>query len=310
MHSLSRVAAVVTATLFGAACSLTPDNNSANLTSLDAGFATVPVGFNQTQNTFGGSTEGTPTPGLDGFGDHHHGGGPGGGGHGMMCGGPGGDLTGDIGFGPGFGRGPFGDAGLPSACTFAAATGRVTCPPVSDHGLTINRWAKYTDKNGTVQQAFDTATTNTVQSHVDVTGTVVRRDSATSVINHSSDRTVAGLASGSAQRTVNGTSAGSENTTGTSSQGQFTLVRTLGDTTTNLVIPTPTTAGSFPFPTAGTVIRHMKITLTIAGGSAQTSERREVITYDGTNTAKVVITKDGTTQNCTIALPHGRPVCS
>ena len=227
----------------------------------------------------------------------------------MMCGGPGAEFIGGIGFGPGFGRGPFGDGSLPSQCTFSAANGRVTCPTETHDGLSINRWAKFTDASGAVQSAFDTATTNSVQSHVDVSGTVVRHDSSTSVVNHSSDRTVTGLASGSTQRTVNGTSAGQETTTGTSSKGQFTAVRTVGDTTTNLVIPTPT-AGTFPFPTAGTVIRHMKITLTIAGGSAQTSERREVVTYDGTNTAKVVITKDGTTQNCTIALPHGRPVCS
>jgi hypothetical protein len=35
-----------------------------------------------------------------------------------------------------------------------------------------------------------------------------------------------------------------------------------------------------------------------------------VVTYDGTATAKVVITRDGTTRNCTVALPRGRPSCS
>jgi hypothetical protein len=34
-----------------------------------------------------------------------------------------------------------------------------------------------------------------------------------------------------------------------------------------------------------------------------------VITYDGTATAKVVITQDGTTQNCTLPLPRGRLTC-
>jgi hypothetical protein len=46
-----------------------------------------------------------------------------------------------------------------------------------------------------------------------------------------------------------------------------------------------------------------------SSGSTKSSTRREVITYDGSSTAKVVITKDGVTQTCTQALPHGRLSC-
>jgi hypothetical protein len=38
-------------------------------------------------------------------------------------------------------------------------------------------------------------------------------------------------------------------------------------------------------------------------------ERREVVEYDGSTTAKVTITQDGTTRNCTLSLPRGRPNC-
>jgi hypothetical protein len=62
-------------------------------------------------------------------------------------------------------------------------------------------------------------------------------------------------------------------------------------------------------PTAGTVIRRMKVIMTI-GGSSSTKERREVLTYDGSATAKLQITDNGTTKNCTVALPRGRPNCS
>jgi hypothetical protein len=34
-----------------------------------------------------------------------------------------------------------------------------------------------------------------------------------------------------------------------------------------------------------------------------------VITYDGSATAKVVITLNGVTENCTLPLPHGRLAC-
>jgi hypothetical protein len=314
VHRGLAVAAILTM----AACSLSTDATSRQTALLAAAFSTVPTGFASTQNTFTGNAEGDFSPGPPGgpmaFGDRH---GPGGGDHGMMGGGLGPDFFGGVGFGRGLGRGPFGDGGiLPSTCTFVAATGRVTCPTETNNGLTINRWAKYTNAAGQVQTAFDTATTNTVQTHVDVNGTVThtdRRDSTfkvTSTVQHASDRTVSGLATGSTQRTVNGTSAGSENSSGTNKNGAFTSSRVLGDTTSGLVIPLPTTTGTFPYPTAGAVIRHMKATITYAGKSAQTLERREVITYDGTTTAKLVITQDGVTTTCTLPLPRGRPSCS
>jgi hypothetical protein len=46
-----------------------------------------------------------------------------------------------------------------------------------------------------------------------------------------------------------------------------------------------------------------------SAGTTRSSSRREVITYDGSATAKLVITRDGTTKTCSLPLPHGRPVC-
>jgi hypothetical protein len=89
-----------------------------------------------------------------------------------------------------------------------------------------------------------------------------------------SDQVVSGLLASSTARTVNGTSAGRA------------------------------------FPTSGTVTRYMQATLTYTGQAPTTSTRREVITYDGTNVDKVVINKDGVTQNCTLPLPRGRLTCS
>ena len=53
----------------------------------------------------------------------------------------------------------------------------------------------------------------------------------------------------------------------------------------------------------------MKVTLARDGSSPVSSTRREVITYDGSTTATVVITQDGTTQTCTLPLPRGRMSC-
>ena len=225
----------------------------------------------------------------------------------MMGGGLGADFAGGIGFGRGHDRGPFGFGGLAGDCTFSSATGRVSCTAVTDRGLTIVKSASYKKTDGTVQSTPD-STTNTINLQIQVTGTVTRRDSAVSTVNNSSDRTVSGLAVGSTQRTVNGTSKGEETTTGTNADGAFTAVRLVGDTTTGLVIPI--VSGKPTYPTAGTVIRSMKATVTIAGGSPTTKTRREVITYDGSATAKISITQDGVTRNCSLPLPRGVPTCS
>jgi hypothetical protein len=215
-----------------------------------------------------------------------------------------------LGFGPGFDRGLFGGifagTALPGTCAYDAGSGRVVCEPVTHGGLSIVRSAAYTNGNGGVQTAFDSLTTNTINIRVGVSGTKVRRDNDTSVVEHHSDRTVAGLAPGSTQRTVNGTSAGTEHITGSNTTGAFTALRTIGDTITGVVIPVQSSGPAFP--TAGTVVRSAQVTVTYAGQSPTTSTRREVITYNGSSAATVTITRDGVTQTCTLA-PRSRPVC-
>lgn len=133
---------------------------------------------------------------------------------------------------------------------------------------------------------------------------------ATTTIASASNRTVSGLASGSTQRTVNGTSTSTENTTGTTTRGNFTASRISGDTTTGLVVPIPTSSTGPTYPSAGTVIRAMQATLTYDGSAPVSISRREVVTYDGSATAKVVITQNDSTKNCTKPLPRGPLSCS
>ena len=227
---------------------------------------------------------------------------------GLMGGGLGEAWIGGIGFGPGLGRGPFDDFDDSNVCAFSTTTNRNDCAAIIRGGLTINRSFSFLDASGKVEQAFDPANTNTVNVKNSATGTVTHHSTATSTVNSSSDFTVGGLASGSTQRTVDGKSAGTESTTGTRDGAAFTVARTAGDTTTGLVIPIQD--GHPTYPTAGTVIRSMQATVTKAGSSPSTSSRREVITYDGSATAKVVITHDGVTKNCTKPLPHGRLSCA
>lgn len=134
--------------------------------------------------------------------------------------------------------------------------------------------------------------------------------SATTQITAARDRTTSGLAQGSPQRTVNGTSSSVETTTGVSSIGNFTATRLVADTTVGLVIPVRTASGAPTYPTAGTVTRVIAAGVTLGNGAPVTTSRREVVTYDGSATARVTLTVDGTTRNCTRPLPRGPLTCS
>jgi hypothetical protein len=307
MKGLMQKAGVAAIALLGIAC-LDTTSPSSSLLSLSDALVTLPAGFTSTNNTFG-STNGNEGAFMPPLGDHGPGGGRGGpgehGGPGMMGGGLGPDFAGGIGFGRGFDGGPFGHGADSGDCTFSTTTGKVTCTR-TDRGLTVVSSSSYAKADGTVQSAPD-STTNAINRKIQVTGTVTRRDSAVSTVNNVSDRTVTGLAVGSTQRTVNGTSRGEESTTGTNSDGAFTASRLVGDTTSGLIIPV--VSGKPTYPTAGSVIRSMKSTVTVQGQSPVTRARREVITYDGSATATIVITQDGTTKTCSLPLPRGIPTC-
>jgi hypothetical protein len=313
MKRIAQGIAAAAVTALALACIDTTAPSSDSALALTQAFATLPAGFTLTTNSFAANEnvgdafmlrmhEG---PGGGGRSERH------GGldrvdGHGMM-GGLGPDFFGGIGFGRGFGHGPFGGLTLRGTCVFNSSSGRVECTDTKG-GLTIVASASYKTASGTVQSAPD-STTDAVNIQTDVSGTVTRRDSAVSTVKHTSNRTVTGLAASSTQRTVNGAARGEESTTGKTDPGVvFTATRLVGDTTSGLVIPI--VSGKPTYPTAGKVIRQMKATVTLAGGSPTTKERREVITYDGTETATLVVTTDGTTKTCKIPLPRGEPSCS
>ena len=293
---------------------------------LGPAFQTIPAGFSANSNSFdasGDAGEAFMPRDLAGIGFH---GGPGGEGarggkgergHGfgdggirglLMGGGLGPEFKGLVGFGKGKGRGPFGSFNLPETCTFSATTGVVTCPETDRGGLKVNVSYAFKDEAGAAQAKFDTASTNSVNVKTTVAGTKTHRDgAATTTVDHSSDRTVVGVAPGKTSRTINGTAKGTETTEGTREGVEFTAERVASDTTTNLVIPI--VDGKPTIPTSGVVIRNMKVTITKAGADAVTKARREKVTFDGTNVITVEITQDGVTKNCTMTLPGRNLSC-
>ncbi|MFL5616437.1 MAG: hypothetical protein ACJ796_22410 [Gemmatimonadaceae bacterium] len=287
--------AIVVAT----ACSdsTSPSSTSALLT---AAFLSTPAGFSATDNSFaaGGDAGEAWRPDRNARD-----------GGGMMGGGMRPEFFGGMPLGRGWDHGPFGLSDFLSSCTLSSSTGRVTCPDATRGSLTISRSFAFTDGAGAAQAAPNSST-NSINEQVTVKGTVTRHDgNVTSDIEHSSTRTVTGLVAGSTQRTVNGASKGTEQSSGKTEDGtSFTASRVVADTTTDLTVPLQD--GRPTYPTHGTIVRVMQATVAVDGKSPVSSSRKEVVTYDGSATAKVTITKDGTTKTCTMPLPFGRLECS
>jgi len=340
MSDHTRKLLALTVMFTATACADVVSSNDGSI-DLPAAFQTVPVGFSANSSSFDESGDaGTPflPESMDGaFGDGNHGQSGNSGHHEdgdddhhngfgrglrglLMGGGLGRDFIGALAFGRGMGRGPFGIFLVSDRCAFNAATGRVVCPTFEKHDLDVNLSFAFLDVNGVAQAKYDTGTTNTVNVQTSVIGTKSRHgdddddvdvddddDDVTSTVSHTSDRTVGGLATGSAARTVNGVAEAHETTTGTRDNAVFTAQRDAADTTTGLVIPL--VEGRPTFPSAGTVIRRMRVTITKDGAIARSRFRREKVTFDGTNVVKLEITQDDVTKNCTITLPSKKLVC-
>ncbi|MFN0100423.1 MAG: hypothetical protein ACKVS7_17285 [Gemmatimonadaceae bacterium] len=303
-----------------AACAdfLGGDSETVEDPTLAAAFQSVPIGYSSAQTSYGEEAEGEGPfypASVDGGMGPGRGRGRGGQfalgrGFGPLIGfGIRADFLGGRGFGWLFGRGRFGDPefnGLAN-CAYDAVTMRVECRPVTGRrGLTIDRSIAFYDAAGNAQSAFDSVTTDEINTRVRIGGTITRRDSAETVVAHSSDRTVGGLADGSTERRFDGVASGREATTGTDSTGAFSLLRVAHDTISGIVIPKRETGPSYP--TAGTIVRVMGVSRT-RNGKTVALRRREVLTFDGSAVAKLVVTQGERTKTCSIPLPFGRPTC-
>jgi hypothetical protein len=289
-----------------AACDLTPTESRAVDPMLASAFSTAPAGFADVNSSFA-AEGGAPLPFLPGrggplgmLGGPRSGRGPMSGG--PMGGGLGPEFLGGVAAERGGHRGPFGATRDAGTCSFA--NGEVTCTSTRG-GLTVTSVSVFRKADGTVQERPD-ADTDFHSVRRTVTGTIGRIEGVSATVNHSSTRTATGLTG--EQRTVNGTAQGREEASGTRRDGaEFTAVRTVNEATSNLVIPNR--QGRDTHPLSGTITRAMTAAIT-TGGETRTSTRTEVITFNGSATATVIITQDGTTKTCSMPLPRGRLQCA
>jgi hypothetical protein len=177
-------------------------------------------------------------------------------------------------------------------CTYSASTGRFSCPPITDGGLTLNRDYAFFDANSTAQSAYDPSTTASANFHVNVAGVHVVTAGADTV---SRDRslTVSGLAGAETQRTWNGT--GTRNDGGYRQDTDVKRNYHVNDnvTVSNVVVNLP--RSSNPWPISGTITRQISGTASVSRAGVSKSfdvTRTVTITFNGTQYATVTVGTD------------------
>ncbi|MFQ5704449.1 MAG: hypothetical protein ACE5HT_10560 [Gemmatimonadales bacterium] len=157
--------------------------------------------------------------------------------------------------------------------------------------LSISREITYFDVDGNEQDAFDPVTTESIHIVASLEGSRTT-DRFSASISRNRDVTVSGLAGDETQRTWNGTGSTARNRTrNTDDSGLREYNMSSTSTMTDVVIPVPRTAGSFPL--SGTITK--EITVEIIRGLDNTKTRTRTVTIEFNGTQFVPITINGET---------------
>ncbi|MBL8962191.1 MAG: hypothetical protein JNJ98_20180 [Gemmatimonadetes bacterium] len=180
-------------------------------------------------------------------------------------------------------RGPGGQF----AIGLSADRGRFECDQVARPGLTVTRTCVYKDAAGNTQAAYDSLTTASVQVNATVKGDVTRGPMSMTV-DRTRELVVTGLAGRETTATWNGTGRGAMTRVRTSESGetrQYEMTYTVRRT--NVVIPVPRTATSWPL--SGTVTKSYTVKFTGGPNDGKTVTREVVVTFNGTATPVATI---------------------
>jgi hypothetical protein len=205
----------------------------------------------------------------------------------------------------------------------AEAAGRWDCTFVRNDGLTILQSTAFLDAAG-VPSPRPTDKTVAQSNRMSVKGTTsepLKLDGGAGgtiqrTIDERGEHTVNGMQKGSTTRTVNGWREGTSAQVRTTPERVVKTSIVYADTTRGLIHSIekrePAVAGQkLPpiFPLSGSVVRYSTTTTSTEGKPAEMHTLRELITYDGSSVAKVVITHNGVTKHCTRDLATGKMAC-
>ena len=165
--------------------------------------------------------------------------------------------------------------------------GRFNCESADWGAVTIVRTCTFKDADGLVQEAYDTNTTESVAVHTEISGDIVR-DRWSAAFDRTTDLVVTGLAGANTTKIWNGSGAGSSTKVRTSDSAETRQYdMTYSGTITNVVIPVPRTATSWPL--SGTIAREVTVTFTGGPRDGETFTRSTTLEFNGTQYATLTV---------------------
>ncbi|PYP66690.1 MAG: hypothetical protein DMD26_06975 [Gemmatimonadetes bacterium] len=179
-----------------------------------------------------------------------------------------------------------------TGCTYSASTGRFSCPPMTDGGLTLNRDYGFFDANQAAQSAYSASTTASANFHVNVAGVHVATAGADTV-NRDRSLTVSGLAGAETSRTWNGTGTRNDGGYRQETDVKRNYHTTDAVTVSNVVVNLP--RSSNPWPMSGSITRQISGTASVSKAEVSKSfavSRTVTITFNGTQYATVTVGSD------------------
>jgi len=185
-------------------------------------------------------------------------------------------------------------------CTYS--TGRWSCPPVIEKGLTIVRSYAFFDAAGQPMKVRDDLTTASTNFQRSVNGSVSRDTTYSGVVHHTRNETVSGLLGRETTRRWDGFGASADTNTHHSGTTTRTYAGTALDSLKAVVYPQPRTSASYPL--SGTAVHVVRYLVTSTGRSTErrSVDRRVVVTYNGTAAAQMQVG----TVTCTLHLDTHR----
>lgn len=185
----------------------------------------------------------------------------------------------------------------PDACAYSNSDNGFTCPSKTVSGVTFQLKYFLFDASGAPLSGYDPATTASLRTVWDASGTFTTTGANPSTIelDHHSDLTLDGLLG--TTRTLNGSTTDHNVVdTGTGSQAVHVVVDAAGSA--NAVV-LPAAAGQYP--ASGQLASDITIVST-SGGFSTTAEARATLAFSGTNTAMLTVSSGAGTQACLIDL--------
>jgi hypothetical protein len=195
--------------------------------------------------------------------------------------------------------------------------GGMGAPPTSDgtillmmpRGMNVTRTITFFDAAGAKQERYDSLTTARVVTDEQVSATntmTVNGNQRATTMEATHHAEVSGLAGRETSVTLNANGTSKVTMAATRNGKAITTTVAARDVTKDLVVPVPRVRGAFP--KSGTVTSERTVSAT-DGTNRVERAYREVITFDGSASARVTITANGTTKSCTLALDTGRLAC-